>query len=85
MKRENALILLRIHRLQRERGRDIYPEELASFRITARNGCRSAIDELLSDGMLEESVSNGASMFSVSRKGYYSMQAYLDIKRELAG
>ena len=85
MKRENALILSQIYHLQKERGRDIYPEELASFRITARSGCKSVIDELLSDGMLVESVSNGASMFSVSHKGYYSMQAYLDIKRELAG
>ncbi|MCR5791062.1 MAG: hypothetical protein K6G83_14365 [Lachnospiraceae bacterium] len=84
MKRENAVVLSKIYNLQKERNRGIYPEELASFRITSRGSCRLTVNELLQDGMLEESVANGASVFTVSNKGFYEMQAYLDIRRELA-
>ncbi len=83
MDRNSALTLYGIYKIEKERGRGIYPEELASFRCASRAGARPAVDALLADGMLEEHTEHGASIFNVTNKGIYGMKAYLDIKREL--
>lgn len=83
MGRENAVLLSKIYAIQKERGRGIYPEELASFQVCARSKCKEVIDRLLTDSMLIESSDNGANVYAVSNIGLAHMEAYLDIRREM--
>ena len=83
MGRENALMLSKIFQIEKERGRGIYPEELANYQICGKGSCKQVIDHLMENCLLVEETVSGANTYRVSNIGLAHMEAYLDIKREM--
>ena len=85
MKRKEALTLLKIWKLEKKYNRPVYQQELLGHHICGKKQSQDVIYQLFSDGFLTEHVIHGANAYSVNRRGQAGMEAYLDIKREMAG
>ncbi len=84
MKREDAIILSKIYKIQKEHDRDFYPGDIANAQILPKSKCQTKVEELRDKGFLIETVNRGANQYKVSPKGIEQMCAYRDIKLELA-
>ena len=83
MKREDAIVMLRIYEIQKTQGREVYSGDLANARVLPKNKCQEKLEEFTSLGYLIESAERGANKYRVSSLGYSQMIAYRDIKIEI--
>ncbi len=83
MSRENALLLSQIWKMQKEYGRDIYPQELWKRGICSSSKYESLVEDLVNKGMLIEQNERGANVYHISNLGFAQMETYLDIRREM--
>lgn len=83
MSRENALLLAKIWKIEKEYKRPIYPQELWKKGVCSSKQCNNIIAELTNKGMLIEQNERGANTYRISNLGFSQMETYLDIKREM--
>jgi predicted transcriptional regulator len=83
MERNDAKLMLKIYKLQKELKRDVQTGDLVSRMILPKGSCQKKLEELLNKGFLTESVFRGANQYAVSSQGKNYMSAYRDIKLEM--
>lgn len=83
MERTTALQLFEIYKLQKNYGRNIYPEELRGHNICSGSRAKSLIEELKDVFAIEEENVQGANTYRVTNIGIAQLESYLDLKRQL--
>lgn len=83
MKRETALKLFEIYKLQCEYGRNVYPEELRGHGICSERELKDLFAELQEVFAIEEHNVMGANTYRVTNIGVAQLESYLDIRREM--
>lgn len=83
MKREDALILSKVYEIEKQQNRDIYTGDIVNAQVLPKSKCQIKLEEFRDQGFLTETVSHGANMYHVNRKGLSQMLAYRDIKRNV--
>ncbi len=84
MERTVALNLFEIYKLEKKYGRKIYPEELRGHGILSGSRIPEFIEKLTNMGALTEENVQGANTYGVTNFGKSQMEAYPDIRREIA-
>ncbi len=84
MERTEALNLFEIYKLEKKYGRNIYPEELRGHGILSGSRIPELIERLTNEGALCEENVQGANTYGVTIFGRSQMEAYPDIRREIA-
>ncbi|MBR1671085.1 MAG: hypothetical protein IJ695_10355 [Butyrivibrio sp.] len=83
MDRETATKLFELHKLEKEYGRGVYPEELHAHGVCTKSQVGPLIENLMETfSVIEENV-QGANTYRLSNIGLAHLESYLDFKREL--
>ena len=83
MKREDAILLSKIYKVQKEIGREVQVGDIVSRMIIPNGSCKQKLEEFKELGFLEETVLLGANQYSVTLPAIDQMCAYRDVKRDI--
>ena len=69
MEREMALHLYGIYKIEKECGREVYPDELRTHNVCTASRIPTLLEELKDMGAIEETNNQGANVYHVTNTG----------------